>query len=117
METVYETSGKGSRLRSIPTPFQRFQLHGVLDAAQVKPLLKHHAQSMTHLTLDLQQVTALDTAAIPALTRLVKRYHQHGLTLRLANVNPTVQTILELVRLDRLFSMEDSQARPYPYSA
>jgi anti-sigma B factor antagonist len=64
----------------------------------------------SHLVVNLNGVDFIDTAGLGALISALKRLKlsgQHG-DIRLAHVKPPVESVLEIIRLHRVFSRYDS---------
>lgn len=58
-----------------------------------------------HLRIDLADIRLLDSAGIGALARLYRQLGDGG-RLSLANARAEVRTVLEITRLDRVFTIE-----------
>lgn len=60
------------------------------------------------LILDLENLAFLDSAALSVLIHLRKRILETGGNLKLANIGPTIQKLLHITRLHRVFEIYDS---------
>ena len=72
------------------------------DALQSLALQEAHAQ---RLVLDLADVTAIDAAGLGALVSLRSWSRGSGKALKLMNVNPKVQRLLDLTNLKSVFEI------------
>jgi anti-anti-sigma factor len=74
-----------------------------------------------HLVVDLSRVPAIDSAGIRALVRCHTTAQRMESSFALASLNPRVRAMLELSRLDSVFTIHDSlaaaQARRVPWPA
>jgi anti-anti-sigma factor len=81
--------------------------------AAVATALAHDLQT---IEIDLSQTHTVDGAGLGALVSLYEtanpRRRPDGITLRLKNPIPTVQQMIELVRLHHLFEITPSQDQP-----
>jgi anti-anti-sigma factor len=68
------------------------------------------------IEIDLSQVHEIDGAGLGALVSLYETANTHGrqggITVRLTNLAPPVQQIIELARLHHLFELESPQNIP-----
>jgi anti-anti-sigma factor len=81
-----------------------------LDASTVRDF-KKEAQDLwnseiSNLSVDLSNVTFLDSSGIGALLSLYKRLPPTNPSFKLLRVQPAVQSIIELLRLHRIFEVE-----------
>jgi anti-sigma B factor antagonist len=80
-----------------------------LDAAAARDFKKDCEEvwtpGITAATLDLSQVGFIDSSGIGALLSLQKRLAPTGGSVRLHNVQPPVQSVIELLRLHRIFEI------------
>ena len=58
------------------------------------------------VSVDLSQVTFIDSSGIGALLSLYKRMPSSNPGLKLRRVQPSVQAVIELLRLHRIFDVE-----------
>jgi len=81
--------------------------------AAVATALAHDLQT---IEIDLSQTQIVDGAGLGALVSLYEMANQHGgpdgITLRLKNPTPTVEQMIELVRLHHLFEIAPSRNQP-----
>jgi anti-sigma B factor antagonist len=78
-----------------------------LDAATSDALreeLTDVGNSYQRVVVDFGNVTFLDSSALGAYVGLLRRLNQKGGALRLAALRPGVRMILEVTRLDRVFT-------------
>lgn len=74
------------------------------NAAEIKTTLKAlDLQGQTHVVLNLEQVEFIDSSGIGALLSFYKEVNQQ---LSLRHPSPTVLSVLELLRLHRVFEIE-----------
>lgn len=64
----------------------------------------------TAFVLDLRNVDYCASAMISQLVQLFKATEKNGVELRLRHVSPTIQEILRVMSLDRVFRIEKSDA-------
>ncbi len=66
-----------------------------------------------HIILNLQGVTFLDSAALGLLANMHREFTAQGIHLSLVNPQDYVKRVLELVKMDKLFSVHatEEQAR------
>ena len=80
-----------------------------LDAAAARDFKKDCEEvwkpGITGATLDLSQVAFVDSSGIGALLSLQKRLAPAGGSVRLHNVQQPVQSVIELLRLHRIFEI------------
>lgn len=93
------------------------KLDGRIDAFTVAPLEQWLAtaevESSVNRIVNLADVTFIDTKAITVLVSGLKRCRQSGGDLVLSAVSAPVRVIIELMRLDKAFTMttDDTTAR------
>ena len=61
------------------------------------------------VVVNLVDATFLDSSALAALVKAVKRCRMRGGDVRLCGVQPSVRLVFELTRLDRAFDMFKSE--------
>lgn len=86
-------------------------LEGHVDVAYNPTLRRLCAQALEvtpNLVVNLAQARFLDSAAIGTLITLAKEADSMGGAVRLASVPPQIRQTLRLLRLDRLFLLDDS---------
>lgn len=85
----------------------RIALHGRFDAHECPALSTwiddRLAEGSTRLSVDLSDVTFIDSTALAVLVRGMKHARSAGGDLVLVRPSQTVHVILELTRLDRAF--------------
>lgn len=66
------------------------------------------------LRIDLRRVESIDSLAVHSLVSLAETAPRAGRSgaISLLNAQPPVQRVLRMLRLERLFSIEDSVAAP-----
>ena len=62
------------------------------------------------LILDLNNVEYFSSAMVGQIVHLRKSTEKNGVELRLRNVSPTIQDILRVMHLDKVFRIENSNA-------
>ena len=87
-------------------------VHGRFDA-HIAPEVKHWtdqqiASGSLRLTVDLSDVTFIDSTALAVLVGAMKRCRLGGGDLLLRDPSATVRVILELTRLDAAFEVQYS---------
>ncbi|MFN8623162.1 MAG: STAS domain-containing protein [Chloroflexota bacterium] len=85
----------------------RIALHGRFDAHECPSLSAwvdaRIGEGITRLSVDLSDVTFIDSTALAVLVRGMKHARAAGGDLALIRPSQTVRVILELTRLDRAF--------------
>jgi len=93
------------------TGFIRTRIAGRFDAHSVGRYLEEVAGKVDvdHATviIDLTGVDFMDSSALAALVTTLKRAIEHGGDVVLAGVSAAAQIILELTRLDEVFTIAD----------
>lgn len=98
-----------------PAPHPRdtsvdLKLSGVLDIGTADQFLGEYrrllAAGAAHFTLDLHDLEYLDSSGLGMLVGLVREVRAVGGTVRLQRMQPVVRGIIELTRVDRLFTIE-----------
>jgi anti-sigma B factor antagonist len=90
-----------------------FRFNGVLDQSNVGDRLAGLASVIEReprLGIDLGRVTAIDTAGLAYLVKLLAEARKLGGELRLTAASDAVRRALELARLDRLFPLAGEAA-------
>ena len=64
---------------------------------------------LTHVVLDLSEVTFIDSSGLGTLVRLMSSLRARGGDLRLCNVPEVVSKVLKLTNLNRLFEMHSTE--------
>ncbi len=81
-----------------------------LDASTVRDFKKETQKiwnsKINDVWVDLNQVTFLDSSGIGALLSLYKRLPPSNPGFKLRHVQPSVQAVIELLRLHRIFDVE-----------
>ncbi len=86
----------------------RFDAHSV--AAYVERVTNEVDDDMRNVVVDLSGVEFMDSSALAALVTTLKRAMEHGGELVLVGVADAARIILELTRLDLVFTQTDSLA-------
>lgn len=88
------------------------ELNGLLmndgEAADLKDLLGDD-WAQRRVVLDMAGASYMDSAAVGWLLSLHKRFHEAGGALVICAVQPTVRRVLELMRIDQVLPMTDTQ--------
>jgi len=81
-----------------------------LDAATASPFKSEcealWQPSITGVTADLSSVEFIDSSGVGALLNLYRRLPPANPSVKLHNVRPGVQAVIELLRLHRIFELE-----------
>ncbi len=92
---------------------QILELNGRFDAHVVPPVvdwLEHvTANDPAQVVIDLGRVNFIDSTALAALVKGMKRCRQQNGDLRLCNLQQSVRIIFELTRLDKAFEIYPSE--------
>lgn len=90
------------------------RIEGRFDAFGVPEAEQHFQaaieQQPRHLVINLGGVNFIDSTALAALVRALKRVREHQRDLSLCNLQQAVQIIFELTRLDKAFSLYADEA-------
>jgi anti-sigma B factor antagonist len=82
-----------------------------LDAATAREFKEECAQAWTPQThaviADLSQLEFIDSSGVGALLSLYKRLPAPNPSVKLRGVQPQVQSVIELLRLHRIFDLEE----------
>ena len=62
--------------------------------------------SVTNVVADLSSVEFIDSSGVGALLNLYRRLPPANPSVKLRNTKPTVQAVIELLRLHRIFELE-----------
>lgn len=71
---------------------------------------QHAAEKQGNIVVDLSETNFVDTYTIAFFVRMFKRCRELGGDFVLCNLTQPVQIILELMRLDRAFTIEANQS-------
>jgi anti-sigma B factor antagonist len=80
-------------------------VEGEKFVAELQPLLEEHRP---RIVLDCSQVQQMDSAGIETLLYCMQEAMKRDGDMKLAAVSPAAATILELMRVDRLFEVFDT---------
>jgi anti-sigma B factor antagonist len=99
--------------REIIITIGSLSLKGRLDG-QTAPQLKEVWQSygergINNVVLDLHQVDFIDSIGISTLVSGMKQFRGRGGDLRLVGLQPSARAIFELMMLDKVFEIFDSE--------
>jgi anti-anti-sigma factor len=85
---------------------------GELSATRLGPALVEMAdrEDLREIVLDLCHVERLSSAVLARIVWLRRRMNARGTTLRLVNVGPRVQQILQVTKLDQILDIAPSTA-------
>lgn len=72
------------------------------------------AGGSSHVVLDLAGTEFMDSSGLGALIGCLKLARQAGGDLRIANVQPQVQTVLELTSMNRILTPYESVEAAFP---
>jgi anti-sigma B factor antagonist len=80
-----------------------------LDAASARDFKKacdeYWQPTVERLTIDLREVEFLDSSGVGALLSVYKKLPADKPSVKLLHVQPPVQTVIELLRLHRIFTI------------
>jgi anti-sigma B factor antagonist len=86
-----------------------------LDAVNA-PALKKDALALlegaSDVTVDLSRVEFVDSAGVGLLVALFKAMRLKGGRVRYSRLRPGVRSVLEIIRLDRIFEIVEEAAEP-----
>lgn len=100
----------------IPTPLTlNIRIgHSRFEAANVpefKTALEEHCdRSFDSIIIDVSEVEMIDSSAVGALLGVQKRLSSGSQPVTLQNPNASVQAVIEMLRLHRVFRIETSEA-------
>ncbi len=86
-------------------------LRGEVDLEQspaVRALLLDLLEEQRDLLVDLAGVTYIDSSGVATLVEAYQLSKQHGTAFALVSVSPAVHRVLELARLDRVFTIHQT---------
>ncbi len=87
-------------------------VEGELDtvvAEQLDAYIRRVRQSAgDHLVFDLSEVRLLDSAGLRVITRTHTYAREHGGSVRLAGLQPLVEEVIRVVRIDRYIPVHDT---------
>jgi anti-sigma B factor antagonist len=101
MELVYQQDNTHSRLLICGEMTVSFM-------AEHKELLLSYVRSHADLTIDLAQVSQIDTAGVQMIMLLKKESHDLGHIVLLTGHSQPVKELINLLRLATLFDLEES---------
>ena len=78
------------------------------DADELRERLGQLTSERSQIVIDMSNVEFLDSSIIGALVGSMRAARENGGDVKLAKVNPDVQTVFELTRLDRVFRIHVS---------
>ena len=79
-------------------------------APQIKTeFLKHLAEGSKHLLLNLEKVETADSSGLGALLFGLRQSNNSGGTLKLIALQPRVQSLIKISKLDRIFEIFDDE--------
>jgi anti-sigma B factor antagonist len=93
-------------------PFLNIRLAGDLDlgtAPQLKQAVDAYARTGQTITIDLREVTFIDSMGLAALVRARHRALARGAELRLVAPPAPISRVFELSRLDRVFAWVEAE--------
>jgi anti-anti-sigma factor len=88
------------------------RVHGHLDARNAGTLLaqcRDVVREGKHLVLNLAGVSFISSSGIGALLALVEELQQTDYTVRLAEVSPAVDSVIRLLNLDQILSIDTTE--------
>ncbi len=83
-------------------------LEGEIDlenAPMVRQALLDHLKSGKNLLIDMAHVSYIDSSGIASLVEGLQVARKHGRDLALVSVSPRAHRVLELARLDKVFTI------------
>jgi anti-sigma B factor antagonist len=100
-------------------PLLNIRLAGELDlgtAPQLKQALDAYARTGQTITIDLREVSFIDSMGLAALVRVRHRAADRGASLRLVPPPAPMWRVFELTHLDRVFAWVDEPDTAGPAS-
>ncbi len=97
---------KQLRLSGILDSRCHIELQQQLDDWQVQP--------NEHISLNLEDVTQINSSGIGVLVLLLKQLKVHNISLKLCNPNPSVKLTLKMSGMSRYFKIEEPDPYPRP---
>ena len=102
-----------------PDPITLVELSGRFDAHIAPDFVQwmdqQNQDSTQFLLVDMAEVNFIDSTALAALVRGLKRYRQNQGDLVLCNLKNPVQIIFELTRMDKAFQIYTSRETAVDY--
>ena len=89
------------------------RLAGSVDlehSPDIRKTLLDAVAERVNVFVDLSEVTYIDSSGIACLVEALKTAHNHGANLGLISVSRQAMRVLELARLDMVFSIHDDLA-------
>ena len=89
------------------------RVRGVLDATTVPELLKFlapHRSRGRHVVLNLTDVTFIASSGVGVLLALDEELRSERASLRLAQLSPGVDSVLQLLNLDQFLNIDATEA-------
>lgn len=103
MEDVFQAQEEGSKISLIMTSPR-------LDAAMVakfkEQIAKHWRSGLTHAVVEMSSVEFIDSSGVGALLNVYRQLPQSAEAVTLKGMRPQVQSVVELLRLHRIFQIE-----------
>jgi anti-sigma B factor antagonist len=88
------------------------RVQGELDATTTPTLLKRCQgvrDQRKNLVLNLAEVTFIASNGIGGLLAMAEDFRDTGLSLRLASLSASVQSVIKLLNLDRFLAIDDTE--------
>ena len=88
-----------------------FQVNGEINISTSPELRKiFEKEPKKKIVIDFEKVTYIDSSGLATLVEVLKRTKTQGGTLGLAGMSDKVKSLFEITKLDKLFSIFQSQA-------
>ena len=85
------------------------------DAADLRSTIKHlQEQGELDLLIDLRDVGFIDSSGVGMLIHCLQEVRSQGGDLRLLNLSEDIHDLFEMVAIDRLFTIYQSEAEVVP---
>jgi anti-sigma B factor antagonist len=77
------------------------------NSSELRKTILSALKTSPRVAVDLADVTYIDSSGIAALVEGLQYANNHNKTFRLTRLSSHVQSIIELARLDQVFTIED----------
>ena len=87
-----------------------FQIDGEINISTSPELKKlFEKKPLRKIVIDLQKVTYIDSSGLATLVEMLKKTRSQGGSLGLSGMSDKVKSLFEITKLDKLFSIFQSQ--------
>ncbi len=99
-------------------PIKKLRLSGLLDSRCHIELQQQlddwQVQPNDQISLDLEDVTQINSSGIGVLVLLLKQLKAHNISFQLCNPNPSVNLTLKMSGMSRYFKIDEPDPYPRP---